>query len=602
MSDSPPGEQQQSAGLTWQRARSAKILSYEKPGSFVPSTRADLTKETEVIERYHATPGVVMSSCAVRLQIMTLSCCPSFSASQLSASGLSSEPAPDLETTQHWSELLQQLTVQVNTIMRAARSKSVRLKKACDQATAGYATQGPKVCYGRRSPLIPVASHHEKTVPSDQIASINIICMPAESVFLLDCLSTHKVVSDQGPGSTSGTKAPPNQSSPAPRPPAEKFARPESAAAAASASGNTQSGRGISSVWWLGGLAALGGLYAANLSMPQQQVAQTKQTADILEITPGHPALHQEEPGPLSTTPSEYAPHDAPEADQEISSVTGQPLGPHALFKDREQQDREAQARSHSTFHTDELAMPSSTAGPHPDESSNQEHEASGSHRSHEPTGQKDHIVMTDGSMLFGQAMGSYFPPDTSPGTAQQRSQQGSQDTGHTGRDGQSQTASADVHGVDRAHDSGVEAAVSVDPTPMTDLLNEALTGEMLHPEHPGHEHTTLDDPPNTHEASSSNAEDAAGSGNGAPRGEDESSEDGPESGTGSEERGDEEGRPRRQWVPPVWSRLPETGALLRGEASGPDEVNTTPASFRFQAVTQIDWKLVWTSNARARL
>lgn len=419
--------------------------------------------------------------------------------------------------------------------------------------------------------------------------------MPIGSVFLLDCLNSQYLVSDQGSKSTSGKEVPESQPSAAPRPPAEKFARPESAAAAASASENPQSSKGISPVWWLGGLAALGGLYAANLSMPQRQVAQTKQTADELEITPGQPALQTEEPGPLSTTSSEYAPHDAPQADQEISSVTGQPLGPHALFEDREQQDREAQARSHSTFHTDELAMPSTHADSHSEESGDQQHEASGSHRRHEPTGQKDHIVMIDGSMLYGQAMGSYFPPDPSQTTGQQQRSQDSSSTDRDGsQEGQRQRASADVHGVDRAHDSGVEAAVSIDPTPMTDLLNEALTGEMLHPEHPGHEHTTLNDPPSALEASSRNADDAAGSSNGAPHGDDdESSDDKPGSNPGSEGREDGEGRPKRQWVPPVWSRLPETGALLRGEASGPDEVSPTPASARFQALKQVNWKFM---------
>ena len=126
---------------------------------------------------------------------------------------------------------------------------------------------------------------------------------------------------------------------------------------------------------------------------------------------------------------------------------------------------------------------------------------------------------------------------------------------------------------LNQASDSGVEAAVSLDPTPMTDLLNEALTGEMLHPEHPGHEHTTLDDTPLAPEASSRPAESTESTSSDASAGVDETSDDRGDSQSRSRAGGSGEGKAKRQWVPPVWSRLPETGALLRGGPEGPDEV-----------------------------
>ncbi|KAK9827794.1 hypothetical protein WJX74_002399 [Apatococcus lobatus] len=412
--------------------------------------------------------------------------------------------------------------------MRAARSKSIRLsKKVYDQARNGYATQGPK-----------------------------------------------------GPAHPSSSNTPPAPAPPPPRP-AEKFAKPESAAPTASPPpGNPQPSRGVSPLWWLGGLAAVGALYAVNVSLPQQQVAHTKQTADEFEISPGQHALQQEEPGPLSSTPQEpLAPHDAPTADQETSSVTGQPLGPHEVFTDQEGQDQAAQARSHSTFHEDELAMTSSHGGSHgqPSTEHDPQHTASGGHRRHDPSSHRDHIVMTDGSIL--SSLSSVLRPDSHEGGSQQSPHETSQHASSDATNGsssskgtQSPAAGVDVHGLDRAHDSGIEAAVSVDPTPMTDLLNEALTGEMLHPEHPGHEHTTLDDPPRAHESSSGHTGEAEPSSRAASDQGYEASDARADADNESREDGGGEDKPKRQWVPPIWSRLPETGALLRGGPAGPDE------------------------------
>ena len=401
--------------------------------------------------------------------------------------------------------------------------------------------------------------------------------MPAEARFsdqlilysaCRSCSRSHKfadaekaevcVCRHQGTAKPIASTAPHAQPTPAQRPPAEPSAKVAASSSASTSAGNqageSKATAGSTSPWWIIGVVAVGAagaVYAAN-NGPRQQVEQTKQVADELEISPGQHSLPQEATN-AATDASElsYAPHAAPSNDQETSSVTGQALGPHELFPDREEQDRVAGARSHSTFHTDELAMPSSD----PDhQEQGHTSEPSGDSPDSESSGQAGPSI----TILPAASLFSYKQPE--------ELSQGSK------KPDNSHAPEVDVHGVDRPNDSGVEASVTVDPTPLTDLLNEALTGEMLHPEHPGHEHTTLDDPQQDQQPAPSSAAATNDALDSPLQGADETDS----SGIPAEESPEDEsrGRPQgRQWARPVWGGMPETESLLQEGAPGPDEV-----------------------------
>ncbi len=366
---------------------------------------------------------------------------------------------------------------------------------------------------------------------------------------------------------------------------------PSASPTGGAASGDPSAKAGLSPVWWLAGLAAVGAVYAASTSLPQQQVQQTKQHAEEFEISPGqHAALTEAPPQGVVLEPRP-APTDA-SSSQETSTVTGQALGPQEVFHDKAPADQHSQAQSHSTFHTDELAMPSSKSGQDPQQPGS-EHDSI------------DKFMFQPGSLLAGndvasalsKAIPSSKRPEASEDATSDHASSSKKQDSNSSTDPSQASVDVDIHSVDRAHDSGLEASASIDPTPMTDLLNEALTGEMLHPEHPGHEHTTLDNPhkhdSSTHHDDPSSLRDDQSSSQDEP-GPDSSHQQGAQNADGSDSAssasGDSNGgrtsgsddysddhsresRPKRQWAHPPWAGVPETGVLLQEGFHGPDEV-----------------------------
>ena len=313
----------------------------------------------------------------------------------------------------------------------------------------------------------------------------------------------------QGARNPGSSTKPPTQPSPIPPPTPAPAGQAKAAPPATppAASSDAPAKPGLSPVWWLaGGAAALGALYAANLYQPQQQVQQTKQYAEQSDVSPVHSALLQEssqsEPDSVGTQGASAQIGDS----QEQSTVTGQPSNSLRLFTGQEQQSGTSHAQSHSTFHTDELAMPSNAASP----------------GANQPHGEPESFASRDNVAASAASSALSSSNQSADGAPQQNSNGNSSHDQNSGSSPQhaEDASAADVHRVDRAHDSGIEAAVSIDPTPMTDLLNEALTGEMLHPEHPGHERTTLDDPAPDATLASKEASDLHGS-DGSPDSQD---------------------------------------------------------------------------------